>query len=392
MAKKSKKEEKGLPEGFTLRSDGRIMRRFTVEGKRYTVYGNTVKECKKKEDEKLKEIYSGEIVSNKVLTTGEYLNEWIETRTRFVTSATIRTYKKLIKRMIGQKIGKAGQKFGEIKLAKLETKHIRALQDSLLNDGLKTRTVNDSLSLLKKALTSAVNERTITWNPAAPIERLKRTEEQARDNIHRALTREEVQTFMKFAEGGKLEVDGEMKDIDKSWYCNFYQFLLYSGLRIGEAAALAPGDVKGDINVYKTVVRSEIGYEIEQHTKTAAGTRRVPMYPKAREAVERQKRVNEITDSGINISKPVFRQPKGGLIRSDRVSDDIKRICDLAKIERFSAHAFRATFISRCVASGMPVKDLMEICGHKDVEMTLGLYAHAEEKSKTEKLLAVNFD
>ena len=93
MAKKSKKEEKGLPEGFTLRSDGRIMRRFTIEGKRYTVYGSSVKECKKKEDEKLKEIYSGEIVSNKVLTTGEYLNEWIETRTRFVTSATIRTYK-----------------------------------------------------------------------------------------------------------------------------------------------------------------------------------------------------------------------------------------------------------------------------------------------------------
>ena len=109
-------------------------------------------------------------------------------------------------------------------------------------------------------------------------------------------------------------------------------------------------------------------------------------------AKELQKKINKITDSEINISKPVFRQPKGGLIRSDRVSDDIKRICDLAKIERFSAHAFRATFISRCVASGMPVKDLMEICGHKDVEMTLGLYAHAEERSKTEKLLAVNFD
>lgn len=392
MAKKSKKEEKGLPEGFTLRADGRIMKRFTIDGKRYTVYGNNVKECKKKEEQKRSEIYTGEIKSNKVLTTGEYMDEWLKTRARNISSATMRTYKKLINRMNSQRIDAAGKKFGEIKLAKLETKHVRALQDSLLDDGLKTRTVNDSLSLLKKALTAAVNERTITWNPAAPVERLKRTEAPARDNIHRALTREEVQVFMKFAEGGDIEVDGEEKHIDKSWYFNFYQFLLYSGLRIGEAAALAPGDVKGEINVYKTVVRSEIGYEIEQHTKTAAGTRRVPMYPKAREAVEQQRKINQITDGEINISKPVFRQPKGGLIRSDRVSDDIKRICDLAKIERFSAHAFRATFISRCVAAGMPVKDLMEICGHKDVEMTLGLYAHAEEKDKAEKLLAVNFD
>ena len=392
MAKKNDKESKGLPEGFSLRADGRIMRRFTVEGKRYTVYGSSVKDCKKKEDDKRKEIYTGEIKSNKVLTTGEYLDEWLDTRERNLTSATMRTYKKLIKRMMDQKIGKSGKKFGEIKLAKLETKHIRLLQDSLLEDGLKTRTVNDSLSLLKKALTSAVNERTITWNPANPVERLKRTEEEARDTIHRALTREEVQEFMKFAEGGMIEVEGKLKEIDQSWYYNFYQFLLYSGLRIGEASALLPQDINGEINVYKTVVRSEFGYEIEEHTKTKAGTRIVPLYPKALQAVERQKKISKKLESIDNISKPVFRQPKGGLIRSDRVNDDIKRICDLAKIERFSAHALRATFISRCVANGMPVKDLMEIVGHKDVEMTLGLYAHAEKENKTAQLLAVNFD
>ncbi len=32
-----------------------------------------------------------------------------------------------------------------------------------------------------------------------------------------------------------------------------------------------------------------------------------------------------------------------------------------AGIEKFTAHAFRATFTSRCVADGVPVKELMEI-------------------------------
>ena len=62
-----------------------------------------------------------------------------------------------------------------------------------------------------------------------------------------------------------------------------------------------------------------------------------------------------------------------------------------AGIEKFTAHAFRATFTSRCVADGVPVKELMEILGHTDVEMTLGLYAHSNEELKKSKLMAVNF-
>ena len=34
----------------------------------------------------------------------------------------------------------------------------------------------------------------------------------------------------------------------------------------------------------------------------------------------------------------------------------------------------------------MPVKELMEICGHKDVQMTLGLYAHSNDDKKAEEL------
>ena len=384
---------KKLPVGFREYKGG-YQYRFVVEGKRYSVYGATVKECRAKELQKREEISEKIYRKGKGLKVEEYLDRWIESRELIIKSATMRTYKKLIRRISNTPIDEAGTSFGSLKLVELEAQNVRDLQKAFLQEQeytdsegkivkmrkLTTRTANDCLSLLKKALEAAKNERIITWNPCDPVERLKRTEDQARDNIHRALSAEEWEAFKKAAA--------------ESHYYNFYVFLLHTGLRIGEAAALTVGDITGDvISVHKTVTRTEDGYEIAEQTKTDAGRRTVPLRPEAREALEAQKVNNRMlaADNVIDMNAPIFRMPKGGIIRPDRVNSDIKSYCEKAEIERFTAHAFRATFTSRCVADGVPVKELMEMLGHTDVEMTLGLYAHSNEELKKSKLLAVNF-
>ena len=40
--------EKRLPKGISIRKDGRYQARYTLNGKRYTIYGNTLKEVEKK--------------------------------------------------------------------------------------------------------------------------------------------------------------------------------------------------------------------------------------------------------------------------------------------------------------------------------------------------------
>ena len=370
---------KKLPMGMKYRSDNRIEYRFTIDGMRYSVYGATKEECRQKELEKREEIKAGTYKRNKALTVSEYLDRWIESREGKIVPATIRTYKKLINRMKRQKIDKAGHTFGNLKLSKLETENIRQLQKSLLNDGLTTRTANDSISLLKHALETAMDERIIDWNPAKPVERLKRTEQPARDTIHRALTREEVDGFLKAARD--------------SWYYPLYVFMLNTGLRIGEASALTVRDVtEQTINVCKTVTRTQAGYTIAEQTKTEAGRRTLTTRPEAWEAFQEQRRNNEAFNSRkvVNINRSVFTLPKGGIIRPDRVNSDIKRICEKTGIEYFTCHAFRATFTSRCISAGVPVKVLMETLGHTDVQMTLGLYGHAEDEQKRAELLAVN--
>lgn len=368
-----------LPAGMIRRPNGLLMCRFTIDGKRYTVYGATKEECREKELQKREEIKAGTYTRSKDLKVKEYFDRWYESRSGVVAPATMRTYKKLSGRMNRQTIDAAGHVFGDIKLKDMETEQIRQLQRALINDGLQTRTVNDSISLLKHALETAVNERIITWNPAKPVERLKRTEEPARNTIHRSLTREETKLFLEAAAD--------------SWYYQLYIFLLNTGLRIGEASALTIRDINESyIDVHKTVTRTEIGYTIADQTKTEAGRRKIDTRPEAWEAVKEQRAINEAINSGkiTPINRPVFTLPKGGIIRPDRVNSDIKRICDQAGIEYFTCHAFRATFTSRCIAAGVPVKTLMEILGHSDVQMTLGLYGHAEEEQKRQQILAVN--
>ena len=437
--------KKKLPVGFMERANGTYQYRFRVDGKRYAVYGSTIKECRVKELEKREEIREKIYQKGKGLKVEGYLDRWIESRELVVKSATIRTYKKLLRRISNTKIDAAGTTFGSLKLCEVESQNVRDLQKALRSE-LTTRTTNDCISLLKKALEAAKNERIIQWNPCDPVERLKRTEDQARDNIHRALSAEELSAFMDAAAG--------------SWYINLYTFLLHTGMRIGEAGALTVGDITGDlISIHKTVTRTEFGYEIAEQTKTDAGRRTVPLRPEAREALETQKAINRLLSNNkvIDMNAPIFRMPKGGIIRSDRINADIKSICKksaakwvyvenpteiesgatiykgtkitgtstketvfpnsgieyakageiylntdtmniyqctsggtAAGVEKFTAHAFRATFTSRCVADGVPVKELMEILGHTDVEMTLGLYAHSNDDLKKTKLLAVN--
>lgn len=383
-----------LPAGISRRKNGSLRLIFTIDGKRYDVYGRTPDECKEKEQKKRKEIEEGTYKSSKKLTVKEYFDRWLESREGVVQSQTIRTYKKLASRILYTEIDKAGHTFGELKIVKVEPDNVRALQKALQKEciikdkngkdlkrkALTTRTTNDSMVLVKRIFRNAVNERVISWSPAECIEPLKRTEEQFRETLHRALTIEETRKFF--------------DHVGDSSYAQLYKFLLYTGCRVGEAGALLPGDVTGGvIRINKTVTRTEIGYEIGQETKTRAGTRTIPLLPEAKKALDKQKEINKILHDGnvIRMDKPIFRLPKGGLLRADRVNDDIRSICDKAKMERFTVHAFRDTFTTRCVSNGMSVKELMETLGHSDVQMTMGLYSHGDDQKKADQLKAVNF-
>ena len=56
-----------------------------------------------------------------------------------------------------------------------------------------------------------------------------------------------------------------------------------------------------------------------------------------------------------------FWNARGGYIDAAHVGQDVKRMCRLCGVEKFTPHAFRDTFATHCIETGMTMKTLQEI-------------------------------
>lgn len=381
MPKQNSTEKKSkLYAGVFERKDGILELRFTVNGHRYSVYAKTLTELKKKETARRMEIEAGIKKPVKEQSFDDYFKDWLQFKDGTVKETTIRNYRMFANVISRTVIDDAGTTFGSLKMSKVEPQHVRDLQ-SAMKKNQHTRTINDSISLVKSVFNTAMNDHAITWNPAAGIKPLKRTEPAARDTIHRALSAEETKRFLEAASG--------------SWYYELYVFLANTGCRIGEAAAIQQKDISGKtVHVNKTVTRTiNGGYIIGKETKTKSGTRTIPLNNAALEAIAAQRFKNNALhgEQVTGIDETLFKALRGGLVKDSLVNEDIRRICDKAGLDRFSVHAFRDSFATRCVESGMQPKTLQDLMGHSDINMTMNLYAHVMDETKERQFQAVSF-
>ena len=357
------------------RTDGRKRISFTYKGKRYYCYGKTLQEAKDREYELRKDLAENVFRPGKEMTLDEYHKKWEAARYGTVKESTIR--KQVFEYADASKavIDKAGTTFGSLKLTEIERQHIRDLQ-SILAEKYSTTTVNGIISLVGHILNDALIDRILTWNPAKGIKPLKRKEPEARDTTHRALSKDETKAFFKAATG--------------SWYYNLYKFLINSGCRCGEAGALRHSDIKRNmIQIERTITKSANGvYVIGETTKTLKGKRNIPYTNGMREAIEAQKVQNAAVFGNdlIRLDDCIFRSPTGSLLSVTVVNRDIKNICRKAKLDPFTAHAFRDTFATRAIESDMKPKTLQEILGHANIGVTMNLYAHVMEETKQQEM------
>lgn len=375
------------------RADGWIKVSFTFNGKRFYCYGHTQKEADEKAKQKLKELEEGQYKKSSALTLDEYYKRWAEAREGTVKPVTIRKQHFQFEAVSAVQIDQNGTTFGSLLLKDIEVQHIRILQRKLLTrtdaagnpaKGKAKRspqTVNDAIALVSHILHDAVNERAIDWNPCNGVKNLKRTDKPARETFHRALTEEELKAFFEAAK--------------ESWYLHLYEFLLATGCRCGEAAALYLSDIKPDkILIQRTVTKDEIGcYVIGDSTKTSYGMRTIPMTDAIRSAINAQREINETVfgDKVTRLGDTIFKTSWGNLLAVANVDRDIARICEKAGIEKFTAHAFRDTFATICIERGMNPKTLQSILGHADFSLTMSLYAHSMEETKAREMVSIAF-
>lgn len=361
-----------LPVGYRQREDGRIECRFTINGKRYSCYAPTVKECREKERQMRDEIANGLYTKNKNLTLDKYYDEWKNARKGTIKGNTAlgnnSRYKNHIKPALGHR-----------KLVDIEKREIVQLQQKLA-EKMEPSSVNAIIVQLKTMLNDALAEGVIMKSPAAGIKLLK-VEKKATETYHRALTEEEQELFMQEAK--------------KEWLYELLALLLCTGMRVGEATALEWSDidyVNNVIHVTKTISRTENGEYTVGTPKSKTSIRDIPMTDSIKSILTSQK-VKQVMMHGkiIKLNQYVFENLYGGMVFNASVNkaitETLKRVNkDEEVIEHFSAHALRDTFATRYIEQGGSAQVLKTILGHSSLAMTMDLYSHVMPNMKQKEM------
>lgn len=359
--------------GVRVRYDGRLEKRFSISGKRYSAIGYTTKEVLAKEQEIREKIKAGMYKDNHNITLDQYFEEWIRHKEKTTKGNTLKGYENKYRKHISPILG--GRK-----VQRIERREVQRMQDECTKT-LKASTTNNIMVVLKAILHDAVLDQIITVSPADGVKNVKETEK-ATDSIHRALTEQEQVSFMQAA-----------KD---SYYFGIYALMLCTGMRNGEACALTWKDIDfkaGVIRINKTVTCTKGGALTIGTTKSAAGVREIPMTEQAREILTRQRDYNNVIS--FNKQDRVFVGMNGGIIQGGTLNAEIDRILRRLEaagvvIEHFTTHALRDTFATRFIEQGGQPKTLQTILGHGSLAITMDVYAHVLPNTKQAEMERIN--
>ena len=348
--------------GYTIVKGKSLYKRtFTIQSKRYAVYGRTTAECDQKEAEKRSELE----IDNYNITFSRYFEIIERERALSVKKATLLNDRERFDRLTA---------LHDRKIREITASDIRTLRSELA-ERLHSTTVNGTISFLKMLLEYAKRDKIITENPAEHIRALKRTEDSITKTSHRALSESEVRAFF-----GACET---------SYYKELFAFLLNTGMRAGEALALTWNDITPDvIRVTKTISRvSNTATEIST-PKTRKSTRDIPLNPVIRELLEKQKqKLRALSIASLYI----FPDTKGKSAVPHMINSIIDKMCKKAGIDHFSIHAFRDTFATYAIRSGVNPMTLRDILGHASINMTMDLYAQVLDDQKHREMQLVSF-
>lgn len=361
-----------LPVGYRQRSDGRIECRFMVNGKNYSCYAPTVKECREKERQLREDIVNGSYTQNRNLILDKYYEEWKNARKGTIKGNTAlgndSRYRNHIKPALGHR-----------KLAEIEKREIVQLQQKLA-EKMEPSSVNAIIVQLKTMFNDAVTEDILAKSPAAGVKLLK-VEKKATETYHRALTEEEQKRFMAEAK--------------KEWLYELIALLLCTGMRVGEVSALEWSDidyVNNVIHVTKTISRTENGEYTVGTPKSKTSIRDIPMTASIKSILKSQKEKQDMMHGKImKLNQSVFENLYGGMVFNASVNkaitETLKRVNkDKEVIEHFSAHALRDTFATRYIEQGGSPQVLKTILGHSSLAITMDLYSHVMPNTKQKEM------
>ena len=292
---------------------------------------------------------------------------WIDVKKKTVRPNTVRNYteryNKNIQKIIGRKI-----------LTEVKPIHCQKIFTDMAEEGYKTSTIYQTRIALFNMLEFAKENEVILSNPC---------KKSVKSDMGKPSQKKEA-----------LTIDIQKKFIEYAkWqsYENQFSFILQTGLRTGELVGLKWEDIDFSKKAIRIQRSMEYRYSVGEwrigEPKSKAGYRTIPLTDETirilTEQKEKNKNIKKIQEEWYEF---IFLSRKGEPVKNSAYDTALFKICDKAKINRFSMHVLRHTFATRCIEGGMMPKTLQKILGHSNIGITMNLYVHITEDEKQKEI------
>lgn len=386
-----------LRKGETQRQDGIYDYRWTSpDGKRHSIYASTLEELRAKEEQITVDVHDGIKTETRMVTVNEMFDLWCDLK-RGIKDNTFQNYKYMYNLFIRPN-------FGKMRITMVKKTDVKRFYNTLA-DGkiLKVSTIDTLHNILHQVFDMALNDNYIRLNPTDNmLKELKKAHNFSVEK-RKALTIPEQELFMRFLKESTQY---------NHWY-PIFAVMLGTGMRVGELTGLRWCDIDFDedlISVNHTLVfynhGDNKGCTFSINTpKTEAGNRTIPILPSVKEALQMEKKMQQEFDVKCSVSIDgysdfIFVNRFGATQHQGTLNKAIKRIIrdcndevllkskekDPVLLPPFSCHSLRHTFTTHAVESGMNVKVLQEVLGHKDISTTLNIYTDVTKDTKKKEV------
>ncbi|MFB8276919.1 tyrosine-type recombinase/integrase [Nocardia colli] len=358
-----------------LRADGRyeaavMLSTSTGRRKRIRVYGKTRQEAHSKLLRIIEEAHRGIPPADRAWKVDEYLDFWLEREKR--RPLTRKRHEAVVRLYIKPSLGRC-------QLNGLTIRIVQGFIDDMEAEGKSIATIHQVRKVLSAALTYAMRQEIISRNVARLVELPRYRSKEAEH-----WTPDELVQFLDAARSDPL-------------YPAFILLTLY-GLRRGEVLGIRWRDVdfsNGVLHIRQQVQRID-GSLRQVELKTDSSERDEPLLEKAREALLRQRRIQDAAriDAGKNWQgtsndyELVFTTRSGRPLESHNLARSFMRICERQDLRRITVHGLRHSNATTQKSLQVHSRDIQAILGHSDVRTT-GIYEHVDLDSKRRALQRV---
>ncbi len=344
---------------YTTRTDGRLMKKINIKGKKpIYLYSYDKDDLEKQYIETKHMLYNGFVDANNVKLK-DFADKWLHLNSAGKEIRTIADYQTLINSYIIPKLGY--KKIKDIKIYDIK----ELLKDM---ENIPT-TAKKTLQLIKRILNDAVDNDIVVKNVAQNIKAPKIIKKE-----RLPLTLEEDKLIIQ----------------SKSKYAPFFVLMRYTGMRKEEIVPLTVDDVDLknrtiSINKAVTFVHNQ---PVIKNTKNKK-IRNVPILDIVYDDV-----VKLVNESHNNL---LFRKVSDQKMLTDSA---IKRhlesfLNDLNKDKdnkiKFTCHQLRHSYCTMLYYAGVGIKKAQELMGHSSADMVYNIYTHLDEQRENAEGLINNY-